>query len=275
MKNSDSSKLFSAVDYVVSSSGDLSVFFAELAGFWRDMTVMRYSSDDSAYLELTDAEKKIVKDASAMFSPEELLYQSGLIESSIAEMNRLPQIKRFIAEISLLKMSDNKLKTSPDALLARIADLEDQIKLIKAGTVSAIDSDNSPLTDNDVNEQNDPDTDDKTVGAEEESQVPEIVSDENKTTDVEDPGEFISKLSALNASVGMIVRDSLLKIENNKKLIITVEDDFSSMMLKRNDVLPQIRQAAVVSGLFDVQPEIKIVISEKANDQIDAFSDFI
>ena len=73
----------------------------------------------------------------------------------------------------------------------------------------------------------------------------------------------------------MILQKAVLKIEDNRKLIITVADGFSSSMLKRNDVMPLIKQSAVISGLFESTPEVEILLDEKSGDQIDVFSDFI
>ncbi len=274
VRYSDASGLFSSIDYVVSSSGDLSVFFSELVGFWRDMTVMRYSADESSYLELTDTEKKIVKDSSSLFTPEELLYHCSLLESAIFEMTRQPQIKRFIAEVTLLKMSDKKLVSSTESLLARIADLEDQIKLLKAGVPSADESMNDPETEGGTER---PETKGfETVSNEtaELSHVSEEKAEGSAVSEIGDPGEFISKIAASNASVGTIIQKAVLRIEGNQKLIITVGDSFSSTMLKRSDVLPLIKQSSVIAGLFEVTPEVEIILDEKAGDQIDVFSDF-
>ncbi|MBR3416849.1 MAG: DNA polymerase III subunit gamma/tau [Clostridia bacterium] len=275
VKYSDAAGLFSAIDYVVSSSGDLSVFFGELIGFWRDMTVMRFSADDSSYLELTDTEKKIVKESSTLFTPEELLYHCGLLENAIMEMTRQPQIKRFVAEITLLKMSDKKLESSSDSLLARLAGLEDQIKLLKAGAAVPLETEKVPETvdhyDGPEVQEHEPSHDE----TEKTSSLTEEYSEESVSSEIGDPGEFISKIAESNASVGMILQKAVLKIEDNKKLIITVADGFSSSMLKRNDVMPLIKQSAVISGLFESPPEVEILLDEKSGDQIDVFSDFI
>ncbi|MBR7033020.1 MAG: DNA polymerase III subunit gamma/tau [Clostridia bacterium] len=272
VKDSNSSELFSSIDYVVSSSGDLSVFFGELIAFWRDMTVMRYSSDDSSYLELTDSEKQIVKEASLLFSPEELLYQSSLLESAIFEMNRLPQIKRYIAEITLLKMSEKKLDSSPDSLLARIADIEDQIKLVKAGTVIPAKNDSEKTV---IEPDKAEDTGSGRPSEKEEKPQADIEKKEDSSSsEIIDFGEFISKISSSNASVGTIIQGADLKVKKNNKLTITVRDSFSSMMLKRNDIIFLIKQSAVTSGIFDVSPEVEIILQENSGDQIDAF-DFV
>ncbi|MBQ6262906.1 MAG: DNA polymerase III subunit gamma/tau [Clostridia bacterium] len=271
VRNSDPSGLFSAVDYVVSSSGDLSVFFGELIAFWRDMTVMRYSAEDSSYLELTDTEKQTVKEASEMFTQEELLYHSGLLESAVFEMNRLPQIKRYVAEITLLKMSEKKLESSADSLLARIADLEDQIRLLNAGVLPEqkngfpVDSVVTSIEEEKKRSVEEP--------KKQEALTPSSVEEEPAPYEIGDPGEFISKVASSNTSVGAILQDATIKAINNKKLQITVGDGFSSIMLKRNEVLSLIKQSAVISGLFDVTPEVEI-LQEDNSDQIDAFSDF-
>jgi hypothetical protein len=48
-------------------------------------------------------------------------------------MIRLPQSKRLTAELTLIRMADASLDTSEEALLSRIAALEDRIALLESG----------------------------------------------------------------------------------------------------------------------------------------------
>ena len=266
VKDADYSELFSSIDRVTTSSSDLSVFFGELISFWRDMIVMRYSVEDSSYLDLTDAERQNVKCSSELFTPEELLYHSGLLESAVSEMNRLPQIKRYIAETTLLKMSDKRLKSSQESILARVADLEDQIKLIKAGSLPVISADTEE-PDRIINKEGPKDH-------EKDESVPALpLNNEDAKKKVSDTGEFISKVSSSNVSAGQLLENADIIIEGDKKLIVRVKDVFSSNLLKRSDISEVIIQSAVVSGLFDVTPDLEIVFDSKAEKE-NPFEDF-
>ena len=262
VKNGDVRSLFSAVEYVVSSSKDLLVFFGELISFWRDMIVMKYSPSDDTYLDLTSTEKQMVKDAANYFTPEELLYHSGLLDSAYSDMNRLPQIKRYISEITLMKMSDKKLDSSTDSLLARISNLEDQIKLLLASG-KEIESPAPEVVIPKIKPQDDPAPVDGASSPSLESRdAPSGGGNEERITDV---GEFISRLSSIKPALSPVLAGAEFYSAGNK-LLIKVFDTFSYGILTASDATPVLRDCAVVSGLFTTTPDVEIVKGEKADD---------
>ena len=128
------SKLFDAINDVVISSKDILVFFSDLTSFYRDMMVVK-SSGDASFFELPETEKKLLLDSSALFNMATLIYHASLLDSAYMNMMRNPTQKRLMAEITLMKMCDPKLSDSTDALLARIATLEDKLALLSKGAL--------------------------------------------------------------------------------------------------------------------------------------------
>ena len=123
----DFDALFSAVDGMVRSSKDLSVFWQELIAYYRDMLVVRTTRTAATYLDLTDAELSSLQAVAARFTKETMLYHLGLMEDALFAMQRAYAIKRTVAEVALTRMCDPALDTSPEAILARLSRVEEQM----------------------------------------------------------------------------------------------------------------------------------------------------
>ena len=123
----DYDKLFHMIDTVVQSSMDIGIFWQDLITLYREMMVLRTARDAAAYLDLTDSELAAMQALVKPFTAQMLLYHSTLLEQAYLAMQRANAIKRIVAETTLVRMCDPELETSPEALLARIAALEDKI----------------------------------------------------------------------------------------------------------------------------------------------------
>ena len=121
-KNYDA--IFAEIADTVRSSKDLLIFFRDLISLWRDLLVFKTLPDPKKYLDLTDRELKGLKALSALFTRETLLWQTGLLEEAIVDMQSVGASKRTVAELTLLKMCDEQLDDSNEALLSRLAKLE-------------------------------------------------------------------------------------------------------------------------------------------------------
>lgn len=139
----DHETIFSEIAGIVASSKDLTVFWQELINFYRDLFV--YKSTDSAkkYLDLTQIELEQLDELSAMFKKETLLYHSKLLDDSFYTIQKQSALKRSAAELTLIRMCDEKLDSSYEALMSRIAALEDKIAF---GNYPAQENENSIKT---------------------------------------------------------------------------------------------------------------------------------
>ncbi|MBQ9759967.1 MAG: DNA polymerase III subunit gamma/tau [Clostridia bacterium] len=121
----DYDALFGQIAEVVRSSKDISVFWQDLIALYRDMLVIKTTSSAAAYLDLTDSETEQMNEAVKAFSKEKLLYHCRLLEEALFAMQKANAVKRLVAELTLVRMCDEALDTSTEALVSRIAQLED------------------------------------------------------------------------------------------------------------------------------------------------------
>ncbi len=119
--------LFAKIDEVVRSSKDLSVFWQDLISLYRDMLVVKSTKHAANYLDLTDHEAQQLFAVADRFRRETLLYHCKLLEDALLAMQKANAIKRIVAEMTLVRMCDEALDTSVEALTSRIAQLEEQV----------------------------------------------------------------------------------------------------------------------------------------------------
>ncbi|MBR3893643.1 MAG: DNA polymerase III subunit gamma/tau [Clostridia bacterium] len=119
--------LFSQIDEVVKSSKDLLVYWQDLISLYRDMLVIKTTKNAAAYLDLTDHETEQMQNVAARFRKETLFYHCRLLEDALFAMQKATVVKRIVAEMTLVRMCDEALDSSSDAILSRIARLEEQL----------------------------------------------------------------------------------------------------------------------------------------------------
>ena len=125
---SDFDGIFGAIDHVVQSSRDISVFWQELISFYRDMLVLKTTSTADRYLDLTEIESERLKKVAALFPRETLLYHCKVLDDTFYAMQKAGAAKRTVAERALIKICYSSLDVSVDSLLSRIAKLENYIE---------------------------------------------------------------------------------------------------------------------------------------------------
>lgn len=121
--------IFDEIDNVVRSSKDISVFWQNLMSFYRDMLVMKTSTNAAKYLDLTDNEQKQLERTAARFSRETILAHCKLLEGALFAIQKVNAVKRTVAELTLVKMCDETLVASNENLLSRVSKLEDAMVL--------------------------------------------------------------------------------------------------------------------------------------------------
>ena len=135
-------KILSQVAAMYRSSIDLSVFFTDLITYYRDMMVQKALKITAAsgqvpgeVLDYSDSElNELIQNASA-FNYQTLLYHVKLLEEAFLSMHR-GEDKRVVAEMTLLRLCSGAFGDSPEALSARIAELEEKLTMLIAGGVA-------------------------------------------------------------------------------------------------------------------------------------------
>jgi DNA polymerase-3 subunit gamma/tau len=147
ISNCDYDAIFSTIDDVVSSSKDIAVFWQELLSYYRDMLVMKTTASAQRYLDLTEHESEQLKNTCALFTKETLLWHCKVIDEAYYVMKKAGSAKRIVAEMALIRICDESLDTSAEALSARISKLENAIA---SGTFAVAQSAYSEETQSDI-----------------------------------------------------------------------------------------------------------------------------
>ena len=127
----DISAVLSAVADISASSRDIAVFWRELIAFFRNMLI--YSSTRGAMKN-----DKFTAHASARFTVPKIMQLLGIFCSAEENMSHTPANARLFAEMALVRACDESLNTDTDALLARIASLEERVAALSAGGVAVM-----------------------------------------------------------------------------------------------------------------------------------------
>lgn len=124
-KNCDG--IFETVDRLCKSSGELTVFWQELMDIYRDMLVIRTTKTPQRYLDLTAEEFAQLSKLAESFNGQKLLRHCSILEEAFIIMTRSQSSKRLRAEITLMKMCDEKLDTLPEGIAARVSTIEEKL----------------------------------------------------------------------------------------------------------------------------------------------------
>ena len=208
--------LFAAIDEVVRSAKDLAVFWQDLLSLYRDLLVIKTSSNAGTYLDLTKEELATLSALAARFSKETLLYHCGLVEESFLAMQKANAVKRVLAETTLLRMCDEALNTSNDALLSRISKIEDRLRSgIPAPQVAEAPKASKP----------------EKVAAKEEAPSPVSPKEERRVLrTVKEWAEIAEYLTQIDPVSAGFFRNATGYFDGNKILIRT-PDSFTNQML--------------------------------------------
>ena len=139
----DYETIFSAVDEVVQSSRDITIFWQDLISVYRDLLVIKSSKNAAEYLDLTDSETQALASLAAMFTVERLSYHCSMLQEALFAMQKANSVRRITAELTLVRMCDERLSSSPEAMLVRIANME---STLATGNISARVTDFAPAT---------------------------------------------------------------------------------------------------------------------------------
>ena len=131
----DYDALFEVIDETVRSSKDISVFWQELISLYRDLLVIKTTRAADKYLDLTDNQKEALNALASLFTKETLLAHIRTLDDAFYTMQKSGSVKRIVAEMALIKMSDQTLDPSYDNILSRLSKLE--LLAASGGTFSA------------------------------------------------------------------------------------------------------------------------------------------
>ncbi len=243
------------------SSKDIAVFWNELQNFYRDLLVVRYVSDPVKYLDITEEDYGILRNASALFTPATLMYQARLLDETAFTMNQNPQNKRWIAEMALIKMCDPKMSQSYDALLSRIDALELRVN-------GGLEIPSAPVTPSTV--KTTPSAPSEKV---EETPKPSFSSYEEWKT-VDDMSDLLSAFASADSfKAPFLSKCGLEMTADKRKARVVAGSEIVKEALSAQDTLRNLRAAFVSSGLTNIAPEILFRVQAR-NEEKNPLSEF-
>ncbi|MBQ7335484.1 MAG: DNA polymerase III subunit gamma/tau [Clostridia bacterium] len=226
--------LFAQIAQVVSSSKDIAVFWQDLISIWRDMLIVKTTKNAAAYLDLTDHESEQLNGLAKRFRKEDLLYHCKLMEDALFAMQKSNAVKRIIAEMTLVRMCDAALDTSAEAMLSRIAQLEEQMMTGKSFVSAPKAAEDKPSTT--VPTRSEPiATTPKTVS------VP--TAGKRILRPIRNWMEVVERISRSTPMTASFVKSSRAYTTEDGNVIIHFDNDFSMQMMEQGESRDRLRAA--------------------------------
>ena len=261
----DYDALYAQVDEAVQSAKDLGVFWQDLIALYRDIMVVKTTKNYATYLDLTDEESRQLKEVSTLFTKETILYHQRLLDQAFITMQGANALKRVTAEITLTRMCDEALNTSNEALLSRIARLEEQ--MITGGWRRAATPEIAPIeapaavnTAEQTPEEIPVEVPAPDIGPQVEAAEPKPTAASPVDTTgkrvlrpVKCWAEVVQRVSAQDPMSGSFVKNARAYHSEDGKIILRFDNDFSLMMIDRDDTKDHLRGALSVC----LQREVK------------------
>ena len=290
VSSKDIGAVFSHVASVCAKTNDISVFVEDLTGVYRDMLVVRSVPDYKKFIDVSPNQASMLEKAATRLSKEKLLYHIKTLNDALYLMQRNPSVKRLAAELALVKMCDEKLDTSADAVLARLSSLEDKAAIGAFSQPSApaytqnSSSDGKTKT-QDVSLKSSAEASESvpngktkiesvppTERIEKNDTLPEA-SEKKSARSYRKWGEVVSKLSTNQVSAVMYLNGSSA-YEDGNALIIVFENAFSKTIADTNKN-KIIQAVSIVSDGKYTEKNITFTYKENASNEYTLLDEFI
>ena len=261
----DYGRIYSCISDIVMSAKDIAVFWRELIEYYRDIMVAKtigLAAKD--YLDLTDNETETLIGISKVFSLEQLLYHSRLLEDALYNMSKAGVPKRSIAELTLTRMCEPRLSVTQESLLARIYELENTVTMMKHGIAVPSKTIASEIPARTEKKQSDLQTN---TQAEEKADSAAATTPSNGTKDFRMLGCWSEVLETLNKTKSSLagLLDSSVCYVNDGTYLIKVKNKFISKMISGDENISAIKAAVISVGDFSFPPASVVVESEEEN----------
>ncbi len=257
--------IFKIISDFSSSSIDIPVFWQELISYYRDMLVIKSAAAPSELLDITEDELSSTKKLSSFFTKEKLLYHIHLLEDAYVLMQKSHSLKRICAEMTLVKMTDDRVSDNNDALIARISELEIKIASCTPNapkseiniTNAAENTDNGPLTPKEPPKKEVPNNTQKSLYP------------------LDCWNEIIEAISKNDMGLASTLRLTKCYF-SDKSITIIAEKSFSKLHIETGNNLALIASAINSSGeLSGISPsDICVIVSTDTPQKSDFLSDF-
>lgn len=127
----DTPAVLETVDKLYQSSADVGRLCDEMISHFRSLMIVSCSKEASSILKVLPKEMERLKKQAAAISQTDIFYCISVLQDATAKMAKSAS-KRLEFELAMVKLCSPELSQSPEALLARIEKLEDEISVLKA-----------------------------------------------------------------------------------------------------------------------------------------------
>ena len=252
--NSDFEAIFNITSEINSSSLDFGVYWQDLIAFYRDMLIVKSTKNAIRHFELSEEEIEEVTTCASLFTLPRILYHTRLLDRAYTEMQNKVCDRRICAEMTLIRMSENKISSDTENLIAKISELEERINLLSSGA--------STQTNRKAETKKPEPT--KTVNKAP-AEVPESTSEKPKK--FTDWAEVINKYQKTDPCVSAFMQSSSATISGNK-LTLFVPDDMTSSFISK-----EITDCSLQQVLIKINPSYAGLIIEIKVDKDKASED--
>jgi len=249
--------IFTVIAEFTAASTDLAVFWQELIGYYRDMLVIHSVKDYRAFLDLTDEEIFDTKDRAEHFTRERLLHHIRTLEDAYNTMQRGGALKRICAEMTLVRLSDDRLSETPEALLSRIATLEE--KLASGNFSVATPKDETTPAAESIQQ----------TSTEPAAPTPQTFPTVESGKPLPSWAEIVETVERTDNGAAAMLRLGRGYLSGDQ-VTVKVSDHFSKMLLERDTVKAAIASAINLSGDAEgIRPQQITIVMEKIDLQED------
>ena len=262
--------LFEQIASVVRSSKDISIFWQDLISIWRDMLIFKTTQNATAYLDLTDHEAQEMQAVTALFRKETLIRHCKLLEEALFAMLKANAVKRVIAEMTLVRMCDAALDTSPEAMLSRIAQLEERLDtgIVPVAPVKAEKVEKTthvPQKTAEKPQKAEP----KPEPVAEKKPTPQLASAPTRTLrTIRNWMEVVERISRSDPMRASFAKSSRAYETEDGKVIVRFGDPFAMQMMEQGEARDRLR--AAVSAILKREVGDRALVFEVAEKRADA-----
>ena len=129
----DTSRALSIIAEAYDNSKDLGVLCGELSDTLRDIMIVKYARDPARLIDASDADLATLSSFATRMRDEKLNLAARACEEMQGKLSRAVFSRRAVFETGIIRLCEEKLYSGTDALLSRIAALEDAVSRLSLG----------------------------------------------------------------------------------------------------------------------------------------------
>ncbi len=266
ISSKDIGSVFAQISDACEKTNDISVFMEGLTSVYRDMLVVKTVPNYKKYVDITPSQAALLEKTAQKLSKEKILYYIKILNDTLFLIQKNTSVKRLASELALVRMCDEKLDTSNDALLSRISSLEDKLILGAYSSPAP-----SPVQKTEEKAEEKQEKAEKPVI---EDTVPPTADDAQKSLrSYKKWGEVISKITSSDISSTMYLSNSTA-YEGNGTLFVFFQGELAKTLAEANSEKIANATAIISDGKYNGK-NISFGCKENISSEYTLLDDFV